>query len=106
MPVANLVECAHCAGSGKCQCDGCQKEQFGKTFSSSGHYATCCVCGGAGRVSVTAPSISCNHCNGSGKCQCDGCQMSAFGETFSSNGHYARCAACGGTGRARIRHFD
>ena len=103
MDVLNLVECAHCRGDGKCQCDECQKRQFGRTYRSSGHYATCSVCGGAGKVAVGSPSVECKHCKGTGKCQCDGCQEAGLGEARYFSGHYARCAACGGSGRARVR---
>jgi len=47
-----IVECGHCEGSGKCQCDECQNKAFGRTYSRSGHYARCCACGGAGKIAV------------------------------------------------------
>jgi hypothetical protein len=104
MAILNLTSCGHCKGKGKCQCDECQKIEFGETFRTDGHYATCAVCGGAGKVAVDSPTVECAHCQGTGKCQCDGCQKKAFGETRWFDGHYARCAACGGSGRARIRY--
>ena len=99
----NTTTCSHCNGTGKCQCDECQKEAFGQVYWFDGHYARCSVCGGAGRVALSSPTVECAHCNGSGKCQCDLCQKEAFGERRFFDGHYARCSVCGGTGHARIR---
>jgi len=49
---APIIECSHCKGTGKCQCDECQMKAFGRRYRSNGHYARCCVCGGAGKVAV------------------------------------------------------
>lgn len=105
MNAVDFVACSHCEGSGKCQCDGCQKTEFGTTYSSAGHYAVCSVCGGAGQVAVDTPYTDCGHCSGTGKCQCDACQKKFFGKTYSSDGHYCKCSVCNGSGKANIRYI-
>lgn len=104
MKTVDIVTCGHCKGNGKCQCDECQQIDFGRTYSSDGHYAKCSTCGGAGSVAVDTPYGTCGHCDGTGRCQCDSCQRNAFNTTYSSDGHYCRCSSCNGSGKANIRY--
>ena len=47
-------KCAWCSGSGKWNV-------------APGHYASCIVCGGKGKVTVSQPPVTCRQCHGNGR---------------------------------------
>ena len=50
MSAGEVVKCAHCGGSGWCDCGGCNKVVFDN--SSGNRRAWCSSCGGVGKVWV------------------------------------------------------
>lgn len=89
-PMTEHVVCAFCRGTGK------------DPFGVMSPLATCQVCGGAGRLTLSLPTASCAFCQGSGvhpfsRLTCTTCngvgRVQAPPEAVT-------CPCCGGSGRA------
>lgn len=81
------LACAFCGGRGR------------DPFDVMSRLATCCVCGGSGKVRVGAPAARCAHCRGTGAVKTLTCTTcGGKGSIALPTMPIVRCPMCRGTG--------